>query len=173
MQYFFPDFDENIRTIMYQELLDDIESNNFFKPSSMLDSVVNCYQTILKETFLNQNFEYLSKTLNSCFFKTFTTTGRKVSSNIAQMVAFNDFNRYYSRALLVLALAENKSLLVYRAKQSLNERVESRRAINRIISNSYEQKELLYLLRNSQLLFSQKNRHSLFQPNSGLSLRFL
>lgn len=69
MSYFFPDFDENIRTIMYQELLDDIESNNFFKPSSMLDSVVNCYQTILKETFLNQNFEYLSKTLNSCFLR--------------------------------------------------------------------------------------------------------
>ena len=58
MQYLFPDFDKKIRTIMYKELLNDIELNNFFEPSSMLDSVVNCYQTILKETFRYSSIEY-------------------------------------------------------------------------------------------------------------------
>lgn len=50
----------------------------------------------------------------------------KVSSNITSMLAFNDFNRYYIRAMLTHAIDGNKVLSVYRAKESMNERYESK-----------------------------------------------
>ena len=38
--------------------------------------------------------------------------GKKIPSNIRDMVAFSEFNRYYARAVLVRAIDENKSVTI-------------------------------------------------------------
>ncbi len=82
-----------------------------------------------RKCFEYETVEGLELALLSSIFKDKDKNGRKTPSNIATLLAFSDFNRYYMRAILVRAIDENKSVCVYRAKQSLNERQESKIAI--------------------------------------------
>lgn len=87
------------------------------------------------------------------------------------MIAFSDFNRYYVRAMLLRAIREDKNLTVYRAKQSMNERKESSTILNKVYSDKRQMLQMLELFRDYRKLFNSK--HELFQPNSGLSLKFI
>ena len=87
------------------------------------------------------------------------------------MVTFSDFNRYYSRAILVRAIDEEKSVKIYRAKNSVYERQESKQQINRSFSTLSTLKYLLHTLRDYRILFSDKTELDFMKPNSGLSLK--
>jgi hypothetical protein len=50
---------------------------------------------------------------------------KKVPSNAAQLLAEGEFNRYYWRALCLRAIAEHRSLTVYRGRHSDNPKPES------------------------------------------------
>lgn len=52
-----------------------------------------------------------------------------------EIVAFNNFNRYYIRALLSRANDETGILQVYRTKQSKTERNESKSNVGKVYSN--------------------------------------
>ena len=113
----------------------------------------------------------MQQKLTSSFFREKDQNGRKIPSNLRETIAFSDFNRYYVRALLLRALSENKKLCVYRAKQVMNERKESRLAVNKVYFDKRQIGQMLELFRDYRKLFSSK--HELLQPNSGLSLRLV
>lgn len=171
--YYFPNLDEQTRLNMVSELNRDICTGLFYEPVSLNTSCLSSYKRLLRDCFEGGTPETLTQKLTPSFFREKDKNGRKIPSNIAQMLAFSDFNRYYIRALLLRAISENKSLYVYRAKQSLNERQESKLAVNKLYSDKHIIFELLKVFRDYRLLFNVKPQPELLKPNSGLSLRFV
>lgn len=169
--YYFPDLDEQTRLNMIGELEFDIRTGLFYEPVSMTCSGLISYKRLLKECFENGTPETLQQKLTPSFFREKDRNGRKIPSNMGEIIAFSDFNRYYVRALLLRALGENKKLCVYRAKQVMSERQQSKMAVNRVYFDKRQIGQMLELFRDYRKLFSSK--HELLQPNSGLSLRLL
>lgn len=171
--YYFPDFDEETRLVMLNELEQDIKNRMFYEPVSMTSNALCFYKSYLKDTFSKYDLTYLINKLERSFFKTYTKNGRKVPKDIAKIVAFNDFNRYYIRAVIVRAIIENRSLMIYRSKKSLNERLESKKIENQVIYAEQTKTAMLDLFRDYKKLFNEQNTLALLKPNSGLSLRFV
>ena len=170
--YYFPNFDTNTRFYMLTELESDIRNNLFYKPLSLNDYGFRIYPSILKECFQNGSVHTLKDKLTLNLFRKTNKNRNTVKTNIAEMLAFNDFNRYYIRSVLIQAIEQNKPVLVYRAKSSQNERFESKNLLGRIFSNNDEKQRLLSIYRNYKIIFSEKNKTGLLLPNSGLSLKF-
>lgn len=169
--YYFPDLDEQTRLNMLSELEFDIHTGLFYEPLSMTTSGMMTYKRLLKECFENGTPETLQQKFTSSFFREKDRNDRKISFNIRETIAFSDFNRYYVRALLLRALSEGKKLCVYRAKQVMNERKESRLSVNKVYFDKRQIGQMLELFRDYRKLFGSK--HELLQPNSGLSLRLV
>lgn len=170
--YYFPDLDEQTRLNMISELEQDIRTGMFYNPVSMTDYGLMNYKKVLRTCFERGNVQTLINSLTSDYFKQYDNNGRKIPSNIREMIAFNDFNRYYIRALLLRAINEKKILHVYRAKQVKNERKESETAINNVYFDERKMRNMLNLFRDYRKLFNMKPQPVLLKPNSGLSLRF-
>lgn len=124
--YHFLNLDNKTRSIMISELEQDIKNSLFYEPSSIKPEYISSYKLLLRKYFEVGHIESLEKALTPLCFKAEDKNGRKIPSNIAQTIAFSDFNRYYARAILVRAIDEGKSVSIYRAKQSLKERTESK-----------------------------------------------
>lgn len=120
--YYFPDLDEQTRLIMISELESDLKTGLFYEPKSLTSTGMFKYKRLLKECFSTGTLETLQQKLSQSDFREKDNRGRKTPSNIQETLTFNDFNRYYIRAMLIRALNENRKLFVYRAKQSMHER---------------------------------------------------
>ena len=186
--YYFPNLDNTTRLIMIAELERDLNKANeanklnrlttlpnekglFYIPKSIKPDFVCAYKRILRNAFERGDVESLMRNLISNFFKDKDKNGKKIPSNIREMVAFSDFNRYYIRAILVRAIEENKPVTVYRAKQSVNERQESRAALMKTYFDRITLQCMLYVIRDYRLLFSANSGIPFLKPNSGLSLK--
>jgi len=171
--YYFPDLDETTRLLMLEELELDINNGLFYEPVTMQKSIIPVYKRVLKSTFSKGNVETLRTGFTMSMFKPKDKKGRKITPSIKEMVAFSDFNRYYIRALLVRAISEGKSLAVYRAKQTVNERMESKLSIGKIYSGKTQLQQLLTITRDYRVLFNLNPPLEILKPNSGLSLKLL
>lgn len=171
--YYFPDFDEQTRLNMISELELDIGTGMFYNPLSMTEYGLMNYKRVLRTCFERGNVQILINSLTSDYFKQYDNNGRKVPSNIPEMIAFNDFNRYYIRALLLRAISERKILHVYRAKQVKNERKQSEIAINNVYFDERQMRNMLILFRDYRKLFNMKPQPVLLKPNSGLSVKLV
>ena len=169
--YQFPDFDETTRLQMIRELEIDCKNGLFYEPVSMHKAFIPSYRKLLMQTFTKGSVESLSRSLPSEIFLQKYGNGRKVPSNIRELLAFTDFNRYYARALIARALDENKNLTVFRAKPTTNERQISNKLIGRCYFDKMQMKQMLAVLRDYRILFSKNNPVEFMRPNSGLSLR--
>lgn len=169
--FYFPNLDETTRLNMITELERDCKQGLFYEPVSMQKAYIPIYKTLLLKTFASGSVEMLQNSLLQSFFREKDLNGRKTPTNIAQVVAFSDFNRYYSRAILLRAIDEGKSVSIYRAKQSQKERKESNMMIHRNYSDKNTLEQLLRVLRDYRLLFLTNSKVDFLKPNSGLSLR--
>lgn len=70
-------------------------------------------------------------------------------------------------------LSESRKLCVYRAKQVMHERQQSKLIINKVYFDKQEIKQLLELCRDYRKLFNPNIQTELLMPNSGLSLKFV
>lgn len=154
--YYFPDLDEQTRLNMISEFEFDIRTGLFYEPLSMTTSGRMTYKRLLKECFENGTPETLQQKLTSSFFREKDRNGRKIPFNIRETIAFSDFNRYYVRALLLRALGEDKKLCIYRAKQVMNERKESRLTVNKVYFDKREIGQMLSIFRDYRKLFAMK-----------------
>ena len=186
--YYFPNLDNTTRLIMIAELERDLNGVNenskpnrltalpnqkglFYIPKSIKPDFVCAYKRILRNAFERGDVESLMRNLIPNFFKEKDKNGKKIPSNIREMVAFSDFNRYYIRAILVRAIEENKAVTVYRAKQSINERQESRACLSNTYFDKITLQRMLYVIRDYRILFSENAGMPFLKPNSGLSLK--
>lgn len=171
--YHFPNLNNKTRSIMINELERDFKNGLFYKPSSIKPEYINSYKLLLRKYFEIGHVEGLEKALTPSFFNSKNKNGRKIPSNIAQTIAFSDFNRYYVRAILIRAINENKRVCVYRAKESLNERIESKALINKCYFEKQTLEQMLRVVRDYRILFSSQSKITFLQPNSGLSLKLI
>lgn len=102
--YYFPNLDEQTRLIVISELESDLKTGLFYGPKSLTSTGMFKYKRLLKECFSTGTPETLQQKLSPSDFKEKDDRGRKVSSNIRETLTFNDFNRYYIRAMLIRAL---------------------------------------------------------------------
>lgn len=171
--YHFPNLDNKTRFIMINELERDLNNGLFYEPSSIKPEYINSYKLLLRKYFEVGHVEGLEKALTPSFFNFKDKNGRKIPSNIAQTIAFSDFNRYYVRAILVQAINENKSVCIYRAKESSNKRLESKNLINKCYFEKQTLEQMLRVIRDYRILFSSQSKITFLQPNSGLSLKLI
>lgn len=171
--YYFLDLDEQTRLIMICELEHDIQTGMFYNPVSMTDYGLMNYKRVIRICFEKGNVQTLVNSLTSDHFRQYDKNGRKIPSNIREMIAFNDFNRYYIRAMLLRAISEKKILHVCRAKQVKNERKQSEIVINNVYFDERQMRNMLSLFRDYRKLFNMKPQPVLLKPNSGLSLRYV
>lgn len=171
--YYFPNLDTKTRSIMMNELDCDFKNGLFYEPSSIKPEYINSYKLILRKYFEIGHVEGLEKALTPSFFNTKDKNGRKIPSNIAQTIAFSDFNRYYVKAILIRAINENKKVCIYRAKESLNKRSESENLINKCYFEKQTLEQMLKVIRDYKILFSSQSKITFLEPNSGLSLKLL
>lgn len=171
--YHFPNLDETTRLVMIRELDLDLSNGMFYEPVSIQKSFIPTYKQKLKASFEKGNAESLKSSLSMDMFKSKDKNGRKIPKTISEMLSFSDFNRYYIRALIVRAINEEKSLIVYRAKQSANARMESKYAIGKIYSDKVQLQHILEIVRDYRKLFSLNPPLEFLKPNSGLSLKLL
>ena len=169
--YYFPNLDDITLLIMITELERDFKNGLFYIPKSIKPDFVCTYKRILKASFEKGDVNSLRRDLIPNFFKTRDINGKKIPSNIRDMVAFSEFNRYYARAILVRAIDENKSVTIYRARKSVNERAESKQSIHKNYFTKGSLEHMLAVLRDYNVLFSGKVDIGFMQPNSGLSLK--
>lgn len=108
--YYFPNLDEQTRLIMISELESDLKTGLFYEPRSLTSTGMFKYKRLLKECFSTGTLETLQQKLSQSDFREKDNRGRKTASNVRKTLAFNDFNRYYIRAILMRAL-NNSSLL--------------------------------------------------------------
>ena len=160
--YYFPNLDETTRLLMLEELELDINNGLFYEPVTMQKTFIPIYKRILKSTFEKGNVETLRTGFTMCMFKPKDKKGRKITPSIKEMIAFSDFNRYYIRALVVRAISEGKSLAVYRAKQTVNERMESKLSLGKIYSGKTQLQQLLTITRDYRVFCKTIFLFSLF-----------
>lgn len=169
--YYFPNLENKTRSIMISELERDLKNGLFYVPKSIKPDFVCAYKRILKANFEKGDVSSLRRDLIPSFFKTRDRYGKKIHPNIRDKVAFSEFNRYYARAILVRAIDENKSVTIYRARKSVNERAESKQSIHKNYFTKGSLEHMLAVLRDYNILFSGKVDIGFMQPNSGLSLK--
>lgn len=170
---YFPNLDETTRLNMIAELEKDCRSGKFYEPSSIQKAYIPIYKSLLKKSFENGNVETLQKSILPTYFRLTDRNGRKMPTNIAQMLSFSDFNRYYVRAILARAISEGRNVAIYRAKYSIEERKESKSMIGKCYFDKGTLENLLVTISDYRLLFSSRSNVDFMKPNSGLSLRFV
>lgn len=172
MEYNFLDLNKEIRNLMKEEVLFDLNEGILSKSTRFNDEGGSRYSDILFKNIENGDEETLSKELAG-LFKTKEISHDKKGNIIEKDVpvdasknfANTEFNRFYMRGLCVFALKNNKDLEIYRAKESQNHRAESDNLLGSKIDNIQES---LTILRDN------KNYYNFIaKPNSGLSLKLI
>ena len=172
MKYNFLDLNTEIRKLMREEVVIDENNGTLSKSTRFNDNGNLNYLTILLKNIESGDEESLSSELVDLFNtkevsrdKKDNTIEKNVPADAHQIFANTEFNRFYMRALCVFALKNNKSLEIYRAKQSLNNRPES----NILEGTKIEDiEQALSVLRDNKQYYN-----FIAKPNSGLSLKFL
>jgi hypothetical protein len=172
MKYNFLDLNEEIRSLMKEEVAFDLDNGILSKSTRFNDKGNIEYSDILLKNIENGDEETMSFQLVGLFKAkeiSHDKKGNKIEKDIPsdanKNFANTEFNRFYMRALCVFALKNNKSLEIYRAKDSLSHRLESDNSLNTKIENV---QETLMMLRDNKEYYN-----FIAKPNSGLSLKII
>lgn len=129
MNFDFKNLDTKTRQLMLKEVQNDINSQNLYLSKRFNPSGISAYTHLLIEAINNGNEQSLAESLrnNNCFNTTELRKGKPVKVPVTAPTSFaeGEFNRFYIRALCVIALESGQSLEIYRARYSENPRAES------------------------------------------------
>ena len=171
--YLFPNLDDKTRKLMRNELDIDVANDLFFYPKSLPQYRHDDYVRLMIDTMECGTAETLQFGLQSLLDMQSVVNGRKTPRNAPEMVAFSEWNRYYARALFVRAIEENKGLAVFRAKQVMHERNDSKYLLQHVYAGEELLKRMLFVLRDYRKVFAESNPIPFMRPNSGLSVRLV
>jgi len=171
MAFTFENLNENIRKKMLEEIQLDISSNQLYL-SKRFNAKGNLnYQEILVKHVKTGNEISLGEELRQtdCFNTTEQTkTGsKKVPVNAHETLSESEFNRFYVRALCLIAIEDQKKLQVYRAKSVQVSRSISQQKIDSFVDPN----QLLKDLRTNIGVDTALGLPS--GPNSGLSVKLV
>lgn len=172
MKYNFLDLNKEIRELMKEEVVFDKNKGILSKSTRFNDEGNSEYSSILLKSIENGDEKTLSSELVGFFKikeishnKQGNTIEKDIPTDANETFANTEFNRFYMRALCVFALKNNKNLEIYRAKGSLNHRIESDTLEG---SKIEDVQQALTKLRDNKDYYS-----FIAKPNSGLSLKII
>ncbi len=157
---------ENIRDFMLSELNRDKEKGTLYMSPRLNLKGIEKYPDVIQKSFKEGTDETFKNDMTGFFKEQEVKKGKlvKVPSNASTLLAQGEFNRFYIRAVCLLALSYNgddAEIEIYRAKKSSRNRIESEMKIGKRISAS-------------TLLDGLRNSHKptyLPEVNSGLSVQ--
>lgn len=171
MSFNFEDLNINTRNKMLEEINLDISKDNLYFSTRFSQKGIDDYQEILIKHVTQGNELSLGDELRlNGRFNTIEQTIRgpkKVPFNAHETFSEGEFNRFYVRALCVIALDSGKKLQVYRAKDVATSRSASISKIGEIVNPS----TLLEDLRANIGIDTALGLPS--GPNSGLSVKIV
>ncbi len=165
---------QDVRTRMLAELDFDISNNKAYINPFLKQGNGPRYLELLRAALASGSVESFAAAIaaNDLLIDkhTYTKEGREIEARVPAVfnttLAAGEFNRYYMRALCVLAKQQEKPFVeIYRAKAVKTARLEKDDRIGRRI----EPQVLLADLR--QTSFESPSAFDLGGPNSGLSIR--
>lgn len=168
-----PDLNERTRILMTEEIQRDILTGTLYFSNRLSDTGRKTYPDSLLNAAQNGSIASLATTIQTngslIAFETRRTkngtTQAKVPYDAHEMLAEGEFNRFYIRAICRRAIEENKTIVVFRAKQVSNPRSESQRKIGQTMNPE----AVLNDLRQHQGVDTALGLPP--GPNSGLSIR--
>ncbi|URM40054.1 MULTISPECIES: hypothetical protein [Acinetobacter] len=170
MSFNFENLNQSVREKMLKEIQLDISNNNLYLSKRFSQKGIYDYPDILMKHVASGDEVSLGSELNlDGRFNSMeqTKTGiKKVPFNAHETLAEDQFNRFYVRALCLVAIETNKSLQVYRAKSVSNARTASQQKIGELVDPI----QLLNDLRSNGLDTALGLPAG---PNSGLSVKLI
>ncbi|MEQ1346091.1 hypothetical protein [Acinetobacter seifertii] len=171
MAFNFENLNEDIRRKMLDEIEFDISNNQLYL-SKRFNAKGNLnYQEILIKHIKTGNEVSFGQELklSNCFNAVEQTkTGpKKVPFNAHETLSESEFNRFYIRALCLIAIESNKELEVYRAKLVQTSRSASQEKIGNLVNPIQLLKDLRSNIGVDTALGLPAG------PNSGLSLKLV
>lgn len=169
----FRDLIDETRRLMVEEIDGDARGSGFYLSNYLNDQGQQSWPRCLGDAARAGNDDSLAATLRSNrAFKSHTErrkpkggyTMAAVPVTAADTLAQSQFNMYYMRALALRALAEGRTLTVYRARDSANPRPES----EAMIGTQLDPNEVLEVLRRTKGV--EPDIH-IPMPNSGLTVQ--
>ena len=161
------------RKTMLAELDYAVKNNALYISDRLTPQGKNLYPEILKHHIETGNPETMEAALQGLFNlkeqyrkSTGAISTRAMPKNAPQLLAEGEFNRFYMRALCLIALEENKQLKIYRARLSKKARPES----EVLIGQPIDPKNLLNDLRTH---IGSNTISGIGDINSGLSVEFV
>lgn len=171
MSFNFNDLNNATREKMLEEIKRDISSNKLYFSKRFTQTGIDDYPELLIKHSKNGNELTLANELNqNGRLKTIEDSvkgTKKVPINAHETLAEGEFNRFYVRALCLIAIDSNKKLEVYRAKNVSSARSESQNKIGEKI----DPQKLLTDLRTNPGVDTALGLPS--GPNSGLSVKLV
>lgn len=169
--------DEKTRNHMIEEIMSDIKGNRLYISSRLSPQGRIDYSSLLLETCKQYDDEWLASQLRINGRLNATEERRKpkggttianIPINAPEMLAEGEFNRFYIRGLCCRLQAEGKGkLVVYRAKNVANPRIES----ERLIGKEVDAQTLLNDLRQNVGVDTALGLPA--GPNSGISVQMI
>ena len=144
MSFNFVDLDDRTRQLMVEELDTDAGSGTVYPSPRLTETGLNEFPALLRDAFTAGDETTLAVAIRvpgrlKTHEKSHTKTGREIVKQVpeiaADTLAEGEFNRFYVRALCRRAIEEQRSLVVYRAKQGTKPRDESEAMIGKTISS--------------------------------------
>jgi hypothetical protein len=143
MSMIFRELNDVIRKVMLAEVDYDVKVGSLYFSKRFNEDGRRFYEELLRSALANGDETMLATTLRAkgCFAsqepyeRNGVTRYRSVSENAHETLAEGEFNRFYIRAVCVQAIANgSEQVVVYRAKDVLNPRLESEAKIGIIVN---------------------------------------
>ncbi|MBS1618446.1 MAG: hypothetical protein JST76_08000 [Bacteroidetes bacterium] len=177
MAFNFHNLNLDTRKAMLEELQRDVDTKVLYLSKRFNNNGVELYPNLLKVALEDGTEVTLSGDLNAnnCFKefedridkKTGSVKAAKVPITASQMFAEGEFNRFYIRAICLLAIDKGQKIEVYRARHSDNPRPDSEVLIGKQFDPSHILNDLRANIGIDTILGLPAG------PNSGLSIKLV
>ena len=137
MSFKFINMSQDIRNKMLEEVDLDIKKSNLYYSTRFSSVGRSHYPILLNESIKDQNEQWLAEQLKrkNAFNTLELRQGKsvKVPVSAAQTFSEGEFNRFYMRAICIIAIANNKLVRVYRAQEVASARSASAEKIGQVL----------------------------------------
>lgn len=171
MSFDFQNLNNETRSKMLDEINHDISNKNLYYSKRFSQKGIDDYPDLLIKHVEDGDEVSLGDELNKGGrFNSMEQTARgpkKVPINAHETLSEGEFNRFYTRALCLIAIETNKKLEVYRAKEVSSARSESHNKIGDIVDPQSVLKDLRANIGVDTALGLPSG------PNSGLTVKLI
>lgn len=152
-----------VRIFAVEELLSDFENGNLYLSKKLASGkMLNYVKGLVQALFYGNDGTFTQYLIEqNCL-----TAEALKRDGAAEVLAYNEFKRYYIRGVCLQAIEEGKILCIYRAKESKNKSEDA----ENYIGNTLQPTAMLAIARINPKLRTEEKRseYRILQPNSGL-----